>query len=130
MHTDIFSIKECNDHHYDHFMENNQRLQAGQCLPALDKILPALGSPTKSREKRLSNVPSCDDCGIVFENIHDLQNHIKRWCQESVQNHVKRQECYGLREQLKRETPIHPDADDNDVMSYVSILHTTFAYLT
>ena len=25
---------------------------------------------------------SCDDCGIVFENIHDLQNHIKKWCPE------------------------------------------------
>ena len=25
---------------------------------------------------------SCDHCGLLFENIHDLQRHIKRWCPE------------------------------------------------
>ena len=23
---------------------------------------------------------SCDDCGIMFENVHDLQRHVKNWC--------------------------------------------------
>ncbi|KAK3084610.1 hypothetical protein FSP39_016240 [Pinctada imbricata] len=26
---------------------------------------------------------SCDDCGLVFENIHDLQRHVKSWCPEN-----------------------------------------------
>ena len=26
------------------------------------------------------NMISCDDCGILFENIHDLQRHLKTWC--------------------------------------------------
>ena len=61
-------------------------------------------------------MPSCDDCVIVFENIHDLQNHVKRWCEEGLQNHIKCQKAYGLT--LKRERPIHPDSDDDDEMSY------------
>ncbi|KAL4239956.1 hypothetical protein ACF0H5_000753 [Mactra antiquata] len=27
-------------------------------------------------------MPSCDDCDVMFENVHDLQNHVKRWCPE------------------------------------------------
>lgn len=26
-----------------------------------------------------SKMPSCDDCGLVFENMHNLQRHVKRW---------------------------------------------------
>ncbi|XP_046577215.1 uncharacterized protein LOC124285104 [Haliotis rubra] len=29
------------------------------------------------------NMPSCDDCGIVFENNHDLQRHVRTWCPEN-----------------------------------------------
>lgn len=29
------------------------------------------------------DMPSCDDCGILFENMHALQRHIKRWCPEN-----------------------------------------------
>lgn len=29
-------------------------------------------------------MPSCDDCEIVFENMHDLQRHVKKWCPENV----------------------------------------------
>jgi hypothetical protein len=29
----------------------------------------------------LDDMPSCDDCGLVFDNIHDVQRHIKeKWC--------------------------------------------------
>lgn len=29
----------------------------------------------------LDDMPSCDDCGLVFDNIHDVQRHIKEnWC--------------------------------------------------
>lgn len=32
-------------------------------------------------------MPSCEDCGIMFENVHDLARHINRWCPE---NNLKR----------------------------------------
>lgn len=35
---------------------------------------------------------SCEDCGIVFENLHDLQKHIKTWCPE--QQPAKRDHDY------------------------------------
>ena len=25
---------------------------------------------------------ACDDCGLLFENVHDLQRHVKKWCPE------------------------------------------------
>jgi hypothetical protein len=28
------------------------------------------------------NIPSCDDCGVVLDNMYDLQRHIKSWCPE------------------------------------------------
>ena len=30
------------------------------------------------------DMPSCDDCGLLFETIHDLQRHIKTWCPENT----------------------------------------------
>ena len=28
-------------------------------------------------------MPSCDDCGLIFENISDLAKHMNRWCPEN-----------------------------------------------
>jgi hypothetical protein len=28
-------------------------------------------------------MPSCDDCGLMFENILDLARHMNRWCPEN-----------------------------------------------
>ena len=28
------------------------------------------------------NYHACDDCGLLLENIHDLQRHVKNWCPE------------------------------------------------
>ncbi len=25
-------------------------------------------------------MPSCDDCGVVYDSVHDLQRHVKEWC--------------------------------------------------
>ncbi|KAK3106137.1 hypothetical protein FSP39_013511 [Pinctada imbricata] len=38
---------------------------------------------------------SCDDCGIVFENVHDLQRHIKKWCPENEDRKRKREDIEG-----------------------------------
>ena len=37
-----------------------------------------------------AEMPFCDDCGLVFENIHDLQRHVKKWCPEREELVVKR----------------------------------------
>lgn len=34
-------------------------------------------------------MPASDDCGVMFENVHDLQNHVKRLCPE--QQSLKRE---------------------------------------
>ena len=39
---------------------------------------------TNTEEK----MPSCDDCGLMFENIPDLARHMNRWCPEN--NDLKR----------------------------------------
>ena len=46
-----------------------------------------------------AEMPACDDCGIVFENIYDLQRHVKKWCPERE-------------ELLKR--PREDDGDDDE----------------
>jgi hypothetical protein len=42
---------------------------------------------------------SCDDCGILFENVHDLQRPIKTWCPE--QNQLKRKQPEALSEEIE-----------------------------
>ena len=34
----------------------------------------------KKITQQFPKMPSCDDCGVVIENVHDLQNHVKKWC--------------------------------------------------
>ena len=36
-----------------------------------------------SAEQTHINMPSCDDCGVVLDSMHDLQRHIKSWCSEN-----------------------------------------------
>ena len=38
------------------------------------------------------DMSSCDDCGLIFENMHDLQRHIKTWCPENGSIKRKREE--------------------------------------
>ena len=35
-----------------------------------------------------AKMPSCDDCGLMFENVSDLARHMNRWCPEN--NELKR----------------------------------------
>ena len=46
------------------------------------------------------DMPSCDDCGLLFENIHSLQKHVKNWCHES--NKRKRENDEVLSESPKK----------------------------
>ena len=40
----------------------------------------------------LESMSSCDDCGLIFENMHDLQRHIKTWCPENGSIKRRREE--------------------------------------
>ena len=37
-------------------------------------------------------MPSCDDCGLIFENISDLAKHLNRWCPENNDFKRKRED--------------------------------------
>jgi uncharacterized Zn finger protein (UPF0148 family) len=37
-------------------------------------------------------MPSCDDCGMVLDSVHDLQRHTKTWCPESESMKRKRED--------------------------------------
>lgn len=38
--------------------------------------------PIKNSDKKQNEMIGCEDCGIVFENVHDLQKHVETWCLE------------------------------------------------
>lgn len=46
---------------------------------------------------------SCDDCGLVFDDVHDLQRHIKQWCPEN--DNRKRQLPLDDYEETPRKKP-------------------------
>ena len=50
-------------------------------------------------QEELASMIYCEDCGILFENLHDLQRHIKTWCQE--QNQLKRKQPEALSKEIE-----------------------------
>ena len=45
-----------------------------------------------SGEQTCEIMPSCDDCGMVLDSVHDLQRHTKTWCPESESMKRKRED--------------------------------------
>ena len=41
-------------------------------------------------EEELPEMSSCDDCGLMFQDTHDLQRHVKKWCPEGSSEILKR----------------------------------------
>lgn len=41
---------------------------------------------------QFENMPSCDDCGLVFDTSSDVQRHIKNWCPENKNLKRKRED--------------------------------------
>ena len=56
-------------------------------------------------------MPSCDDCGLVFENVHDLQRHVKRWCPE---NRERKGDVATIEVDESNVTPFKPEQKEND----------------
>ena len=75
---------------------------------------PELIPTTASYPSREEDMPSCDDCGLLFENIHNLQKHVKNWCHESSKR--KRENDEFLNESVKKQKLdewMHYDSDDS-----------------
>ena len=75
--TDILAIKEQIEPPPPHSVKGTQRdnnckeeIYIGTMDEHTSKFIPL--------EKE--TYAPCDDCGMVFENIHDLQRHVKKWC--------------------------------------------------
>ncbi|CAC5364844.1 unnamed protein product [Mytilus coruscus] len=56
-------------------------------------------------DRDLSKMNSCDDCGVLFETIHDLQRHIKTWCPENKESKRKLPEDIEENNSAKRARP-------------------------
>jgi len=50
------------------------------------------GDKPQQQQEEIFEMPSCDDCGLLFEDIHDLQRHIKTWCPENKSHKKKRKD--------------------------------------
>ncbi|CAC5382704.1 unnamed protein product [Mytilus coruscus] len=83
-----------------------------------DQHLAILYSYVDDHSKQMyKNMPSCDDCGVVLDSMHDIQRHIKQWCPENES--LKRKRDY---ENLYDENPSEKsnpkwdeyDSDSND----------------
>lgn len=47
-------------------------------------------------------MPSCDDCGVVLDSIHDLQRQIKSWCPENETLKRKRDDTEDNEDGIKK----------------------------
>ena len=53
------------------------------------------------------NMVSCDQCGLMFEDIHDLQRHIQNWCPEVPTKRAKL-ECVDEKAVVEQPQPVNP----------------------
>lgn len=64
-------------------------------------------------EELPDEMPSCDDCGVMFENMHDLQRHVKMWCPEH--HTLKRKNEFEENDvPVKKRWISYSDIDDED----------------
>lgn len=97
MRTNIMNtIKPQSTERLDHFRESRPNAQT--CEEPVHQPK-RKSKPSRTTTARLHNIqieseelPSCDDCGLVFENVHDLQRHVKKWCPENVLPKRKRED--------------------------------------
>ena len=73
--TDVLGIKETHSSTPFHNLLSQQRdnIKDKQEL----RLYPSLSTLP------IDEMTSCDDCGLMFENVHDLQRHVKKWCPET-----------------------------------------------
>lgn len=83
MRTNIFGIKGDTTKPDHHSKRDIQTVQT--YFPEHIRDIYSEKKPSFLIEQDNSSIitmPACDDSGVMFENLHDLQNHLKRWCPE------------------------------------------------
>ncbi|XP_021369693.1 zinc finger homeobox protein 4-like [Mizuhopecten yessoensis] len=89
-----------------HSEDNTPTVQTYSGVSEEDKYL------TSVVEEPHINMISCEDCGVVFENLHDLQKHIKNWCPDQSPLKRKMSEEDSLPDKkMKFERMISEDSD-------------------
>lgn len=90
------TIKPKSTERLNHFRESRPNTQT--CEEAVHQPK-RKSKPSRTTTAWLHNIqieseemPPCDDCGLVFENVHDLQRHVKKWCPENVSPKRKRED--------------------------------------
>ena len=66
---------------------------------------------------------ACDDCGQLFDTVHDVQRHVKNgWCPD-IRKQLKRKRRYDSADSdeiVSKRRKLEDDFDDND--GYVNLL--------
>ena len=72
--TNVLGIKDDCNSELHHYHPNSQRGHIKEEVDILQHNENSVPSTVMA---------SCDYCGLVFDNVHDLQRHIKNWCPET-----------------------------------------------
>lgn len=85
MRTDVFSTKGTDKNNSAYFLESPRAVQTYSAadkdnMNLLDNNQNSDYMTRKGQNQTENTIPSYDDCGVVFENNHDLQTHVKGWC--------------------------------------------------
>ena len=78
--TDILAIKENDEASSLHSIPDAQRVNIYKDDNKIDTME---GNKSTFIPIEKDTFSPCDDCGLVFDNVHDLQRHVRKWCQES-----------------------------------------------
>lgn len=120
MRTDIMnSIKPKSSEEISHFRENRHNIQTYEKsvrpLAENPQLCQTTIAQPHNNEIESEDMPSCDDCGIVFENMHDLQRHIKTWCPENLSLKRKRDDKEIQEDQPPQKwIPFEPEEKEED----------------
>jgi hypothetical protein len=81
----------------------------------------------KLAEPENTMVFSCDDCGVMFENVHDLQRHVKRSCPEKMVDEQEKDNTDDMNIPHKWETShnIGPNEDIHDNVGFQRLRRRT-----
>ena len=87
--TNVLGIKDGSRtilHQYTSSLQRDNMYRANNCL----KPVGISDDNSSLMACEINNMTACDDCGLLFENIHDLQRHVKTWCPEIMPPPAKR----------------------------------------
>lgn len=76
-----------------------------------------------NNDNNMDKANACDDCGLLFDSIHDVQRHVKNWCQENGRNN-KRKSDSESEPDLKRMRVQDSDEEDDNEEGFINLWKT------